>query len=122
MSMPAKEKAAPARTALVSKHIKLSKLNQKSQTNIDKSGLMSPPAVLDMLGIRYQRSDVRLSVYCPFHKGGKERNPSLMMDVKDGHYRCFTCGEKGGDVIAFYRAVTGAGFVEALEVLGVHNA
>lgn len=82
---------------------------------------MSPPVVLDTLGIRYQRATGRLEVFCPFHKGGEERTPSLMMNLKDGHYKCFTCGEKGGDVIAFYRAVTGTGFMEALKVLGVHH-
>jgi hypothetical protein len=96
-------------------------LSHSARKGINKSALISPAAMLDRLGIRYHRASGRLTVYCPFHKGGKERNPSLSMNVKDGHYKCFACGEKGGDVIAFYRAVTGAGFMEALKVLGVHH-
>lgn len=82
---------------------------------------MSPLAMLDMLNIRYHRAGARLAVYCPFHKNGKERNPSLSMNPKDGYYRCFTCGEKGGDVISFYRAFAGAGFPEALKALGFYH-
>ena len=122
MISPTKEKGRSYHTAtLKNKHIQSSKSNHKSQSNFDKSALMSPPAMLDSMGIRYQRAGSRLAVYCPFHKSGKERNPSLLMHTKDGHYRCFTCGTKGGDVIAFYRAVTGAGFMDALKVLGVHR-
>ncbi|MFZ4542190.1 MAG: CHC2 zinc finger domain-containing protein [Rickettsiales bacterium] len=122
MDNSTKEKGRSLHTAtLENKQSYHSKLIHKSQLNFDKSSLMSPPVVLDALGIRYRRAGARLEVYCPFHKGGEERNPSLMMDAKDGHYKCFTCGEKGGDVISFYRAVTGAGFMEALKVLGVHH-
>ena len=83
--------------------------------------LISPLAMLEMLSIRYQHAGLRLAVYCPFHKNGEERNPSLSMDTHDGHYKCFACGKKGGDVIAFYRAVTRAGFAEALQTLAVHH-
>ena len=122
MSTSTKEKGRSFHTAtLENKHLHCNKLNQKPQLNLDKSGLMSPPVALDSLGIRYQRAGARLAVYCPFHKGGEERNPSLSMSPKDGHYKCFTCGEKGGDVISFYRAVTGAGFVDALKALVVYH-
>ena len=63
----------------------------------------------------------RLAVYCPFHKDGQEENPSLSMNIKDGHFRCFTCGAKGGDVIAFYRAASGESFSDALQALGVRH-
>lgn len=122
MDDPTNEKAAAATpTAFQSRRIYINKNPSKPQSNFDKSALMLPPIMLDSLGIRYQRTGPRLAVYCPFHKGGEERSPSLMMNGNDGHYKCFTCGEKGGDVIAFYRAVTGAGFIEALKVLGVHH-
>ncbi len=122
MENPTNEKAVAATpTAFQSRQVYISKKAHKPQSKLDKSVLMAPPIVLDALGIRYQRTAGRLEVFCPFHKGGEERNPSLMMDAKDGHYRCFTCGAKGGDVIAFYRAVTGAGFMQALKVLGVHH-
>ncbi len=119
MDNPAKEKGRSFHTAtLENKHLQHSNTNHKSQLKIDKSALMSPSSVLDLLGVRYHRSGDGLSVYCPFHKNGEERNASLLMNPKDGHFKCFACSEKGGDVIAFFRAVTGAGFVEALKALG----
>lgn len=122
MEIPTKEKAVAATpTALSNRQINTNKTLFKPQSNLDKSGLMSPPVVLDALGVRYKRVGGRLAVYCPFHNGGQECNPSLSMHAVDGHYKCFTCGEKGGDVIAFYRAITGAGFMEALKMLGVHR-
>ena len=122
MSISTKEKAAPARTATHNYPNQSNKSTHKPQSNLDKSGLTSPSVVLDVLGIKYKLSIAGLGVHCPFHKGGKEHNPSLLMNTKYGHYKCFACGAKGGDVIAFYRAVTGAGFVEALKALGVHHA
>ena len=120
MSLIPKEKAAATTPAALSnRQLEPNKNSQKYQANLDKSGLMSPLAMLDSLGIRYQRVGARLMVFCPFHKNGTERNPSLSMNSKDGHYKCFACGSKGGDVIAFYRAVTGVGFVETLKALGV---
>ncbi len=122
MDIPTNEKATAATlTAFPTRQVFINKTPSKPQSNLDKSGLRSPPVVLDTLSIRYRPAGARLAVYCPFHKGGKERNPSLMMDLKDGHYKCFTCGAKGGDVIAFYRTVTGAGFMEALKELGKHH-
>ena len=32
---------------------------------------------------------------CPVHKGGKERNPSFSVNLRDGSYRCFSCQIKG---------------------------
>lgn len=121
MENPAKEKAVGGNpTAYLKRHSNPTKPNHTPQSNLDKSGLMPPAVVLDALGVRYERVGGRLAVYCPFHKGGHERNPSLAMHAVDGHYKCFSCGQKGGDVIAFYRSVTGAGFVAALMALGVH--
>jgi DNA primase len=94
---------------------------KKYQGKLDKSMLLSPIATLDLLGVRYRRSGQRLECFCPFHKNGAERNPSLMVDVRDGHFRCFTCGAKGGDVIALYRAVTSESFGAALQALGVRH-
>ena len=86
------------------------------------SGLIKPTAMLDMLELRYVHSGLWVMVYCPFHKNGQERNPSLSMHIAEGHYCCHACGVKGGDSIAFYRAFTGIGFVETLKALGVRGA
>ena len=58
------------------------------------------------------------SICCPVHKGGTESNPSLRINLVDGHFKCMACGASGGDVIALHRLVTGAGFIAAVEELG----
>ena len=58
------------------------------------------------------------AVFCPAHKGGGEKNPSLRVSLVDGHFRCMTCGVSGGDVIALHRLITGLGFRETVRALG----
>ena len=38
--------------------------------------------------------------HCPFHKDGKEQNPSMKIDDQKGFYYCFTC-KAHGDAIKF---------------------
>jgi DNA primase len=45
---------------------------------------------------RVRIKDDFISAACPFHKGGKETNPSFWVNRITGHWGCFTCGEKGG--------------------------
>lgn len=40
--------------------------------------------------------DERISVFCPFHKGGQERNASMSIYVESGAVVCFTCGYRKG--------------------------
>jgi len=77
--------------------------------------------------IRYLRDNGHLvgrprgewaSIRCPVHKGGDERRPSMGVSLIDGHFKCFTCGAKGGDIIALHRLFTGLGFVDAVHDLG----
>lgn len=90
MDKPIKEKAEGGNpSAYKNRQSQSTKPIHKTQSKLDKLGLMSPPVMLDGLGIRYQRMGGRLAVYCPFHKGGKERNPSLSMNATDGYYKCF---------------------------------
>ena len=89
----------------------------KKPAKLDKSRLIQPVEALRLLSIRHRRSGQRLECYCPFHKNGAESSPSLMVNVRDGYFRCFTCGVKGGDVIALYRIATGCSFSEAVAAM-----
>ena len=41
---------------------------------------------------------------CPLHGGS---NPSqLWVDLAEGNYCCFSCGEKGGSIFAFEQALS----------------
>jgi DNA primase len=86
---------------------------------LDRRTLPTPLEYLAHAGLRLgTRSGRWVSVRCPVHKGGAEANPSMSVNLDDGHYRCFTCGVKGGDVIALHRLITGLGFCEAVAELG----
>jgi DNA primase len=52
---------------------------------------------------------------CPFHA---DRKPgSFYVNLSTGAYKCFSCGAKGGDIIAFTKAVHGLSFPDALTKL-----
>ena len=52
---------------------------------------------------------------CPFHS---DNNPgSFHINLETGGFNCFSCGEKGGDIIAFTMALYGLNFPEALAKL-----
>lgn len=82
---------------------------------------IDPSALLEQLNIAYENRGRWLQVYCPFHKDGKEAQPSLSMNSEHGYYKCHACGAKGGDIIAFYRGVTGLSFTETLLRLEVFH-
>jgi DNA primase len=56
-----------------------------------------------------------VNAVCPFHK---DTNPSLRINTKTGAYRCFVCGARGGDILAFHQHKHGIGFFEAAKELG----
>ena len=118
MHNPKKRKAAGGnRAANQSKHGKFSDSLQRKQANSSGLRLPAPTKILDYLGIKYHQKGEWLHVYCPFHKDGKERNPSLNLHAVSGHFRCHACGEKGGDIIAFHMAITGKRFIESAREL-----
>jgi DNA primase len=57
-------------------------------------------------------------ITCPSHKSGLEKKPSLSVSLVDGHFRCFSCGASGGDILALHRLITGQSFGEAVRELG----
>ncbi|MFL9907349.1 CHC2 zinc finger domain-containing protein [Paraburkholderia sp. RL17-337-BIB-A] len=54
-------------------------------------------------------------VRCPIHG---ESNPSLSIHLERGNWRCFACGEAGGDVLELYRRARGLSFAQAARELG----
>ena len=52
---------------------------------------------------------------CPFHE---DRRPgSFVVNKASGAFRCFSCGAKGGDIIAFHMLRQGKTFHETLAEL-----
>jgi DNA primase len=52
---------------------------------------------------------------CPFHA---DNTPgSFRVNLATGAYKCFSCGSRGGDIIAFTMELHGLDFIEALTKL-----
>jgi hypothetical protein len=55
---------------------------------------------------------------CPFHKNGKEKNPSFWLDVDLGLYGCHVCmAKKPGDVINLYASLTHRSLADAIQAM-----
>ena len=70
------------------------------------------------LKLKNGSGDWRLML-CPFHD---DTNSSLSFNLKNGAFKCFACGAKGGDLIAFHMLRTALPFVEACKNLGAWSA
>lgn len=60
-----------------------------------------------------------VKVRCCFHQ--PDNNPSLNISMINGHFKCFSCGAKGGDVIAFHQQRYKLGFKDAVRSLGAQE-
>jgi hypothetical protein len=56
-----------------------------------------------------------ISVVCCFHA---DQHPSLSINIETGAFRCFACGVKGRNIIAFAMLRYGLCFAEAIRLLG----
>ena len=52
---------------------------------------------------------------CPFHEDHKKG--SFFVNLEHGAYKCFSCGEKGHDIISFTQKKHHLGFQETLNKL-----
>jgi hypothetical protein len=55
-----------------------------------------------------------ITTRCEFHGG----SDSMRINLKTGGFMCMSCGEKGGDVLAYHMRLANFDFVEAAKVLG----
>lgn len=47
-------------------------------------------------GVRIHKvTNDRIYAYCPFHKGGRETRPALVVYLDSARWRCHACGERG---------------------------
>ena len=66
------------------------------------------------LTLKGPRSAKWKTTNCNFHGG----SDSMRVNVTTGAWVCMSCGEKGGDVLAYEIAVGGADFVAAAKAIG----
>lgn len=87
-------------------------------TVIERAKRIDPATFLQSRGLLTKRTPgAWASIKCPVHKNGNEAHQSMRVNLRDGHYRCMVCGERGGDLIALHRLLTGAHFADAVREL-----
>ena len=85
--------------------------NIKAQGGIPRDELPTPLFYYKKIFPNIVSGSEWVKVCCVFHN---DRNPSLSINLKSGGYNCFSCGEKGGDIIAFHQKHFSLGFLESL--------
>lgn len=94
--------------------------SRSSKGKFNRLNLPEPILVIHQLGLEIEKTNSKgyFQLRCPFHKKGNEKTPSLNLHKISGHYRCYACNAKGGDILAFYINITGKSFVIAAKELG----
>ena len=82
----------------------------------DRTQLPDPVTYFENQGLTLKgpRSAKWKTTTCNFHGG----SDSMRVNVASGAWVCMSCGEKGGDVLAYELQSTGAEFVDAAKALG----
>ena len=82
----------------------------------DRNLLPDPTAYFEEQGLKLTgpRKAKWKTTECKFHGG----SDSMRVNTGTGAWVCMSCGEKGGDVLAYEIVVTGADFVDAAKAIG----
>ena len=82
----------------------------------DRNFLPDPSAYFEEQGLKLTgpRKVKWKTTECRFHDG----SDSMRVNTSSGAWVCMSCGKKGGDVLAYELAVTGADFVDAAKAVG----
>jgi hypothetical protein len=82
--------------------------------SFDRERLPEPQTYFENAGLTLQGVGKWRSTACTFHGGTR----SMRVNLESGAWVCMSCGQKGGDVLAYAMATTGAEFAEAAKALG----
>ena len=84
--------------------------------SFNRNVLPSPADYFELHGLRLKgpHSAKWKTTNCNFHGG----SDSMRVNVATGAWVCMSCGEKGGDVLAYEIAASGRDFVDAAKALG----
>ena len=82
----------------------------------DRTQLPDPITYFESQGLAFKgpRSAKWRTTTCKFHGG----SDSMRVNVTNGAWVCMSCGEKGGDVLAYEIMVSGAEFQDAAKSIG----
>jgi len=70
---------------------------------------------LDRYG--YRSASWAVAGLCPFHDDAKQGSFKINQDT--GSFKCFSCGAKGGDIVAFLQQRDDLDFIEALKKISL---
>lgn len=79
-----------------------------------RENLPDPVTYFESEGLKLSGKGKWRTTACNFHGG----SDSMRVNVTTGAWVCMSCGEKGGDVLAYEIAVGGADFVAAAKAIG----
>ena len=84
--------------------------------SFDRNLLPDPTAYFEEQGLKLTgpRKAKWKTTECRFHDG----SDSMRVNTSSGAWVCMSCGKKGGDVLAYELAMTGADFVDAAKAVG----
>lgn len=84
--------------------------------SFNRDALPSPVDYFELQGMKLKgpHSAKWKTTNCNFHGG----SDSMRVNVATGAWVCMSCGEKGGDVLAYEIAASGRDFVDAVKALG----
>jgi len=77
--------------------------------------LPDPATYYQEEGLTFRGTGEWRSTRCPFHD---DNSPSLRVRMETGGFICMSCGQRGGDVLAFHQKRHGLGFKETARALG----
>ena len=82
----------------------------------DRNLLPEPTAYFEEQGLKLTgpRKAKWKTTECRFHDG----SDSMRVNTSTGAWVCMSCGVKGGDVLAYELAATGAEFIDAAKAIG----
>lgn len=80
--------------------------------NFNRALLPSPANYYSKQFPNFKIKSEWVKVRCCFHE---DQMPSLNISMVDGHFKCFSCGAKGCDVLAFHRLRYKVSFIEAVD-------
>ena len=81
----------------------------------DLTKIPSPAEYFTSLDYQFKGNGTWRKTICPFHEDSR---PSLVVNMDKGAFKCFACGAKGGDVIAFHQLLHTMSFADACKDLG----
>ena len=85
-----------------------------AEQTFDDYNLPSPAIYYSRALLKLPGSREWAKVICPFHD---DNHPSLSINLKEGYFKCHSCGAKGGGIVKFHMMKHSLSFKETIQQL-----